>query len=65
MCTYENWPKSSKCAMCGTLNTSQRSPASSLIITSPDRNIGDEINQEDRFKDYILGEDFHINRSVG
>lgn len=44
--------------MCGTLNTSQRSPASSLIITSPDRTIEAENNQDDRFKDYILGENF-------
>lgn len=41
--------------MCGTVNTSQRSQASSLIITSPDRNIETDNNQDDTFKDYILG----------
>ncbi|XP_074031593.1 ubiquitin thioesterase trabid isoform X2 [Leptinotarsa decemlineata] len=53
-CTYENWPKSPKCAMCGTLNSSQRSQASSLIIPSPDRIIDTDLNQDDKFKDYIL-----------
>lgn len=61
MCTYENWPKSTKCAMCGSFNTSQRSQASSLIITSPDRNIENDINQDDRYKDYILGKNVHKN----
>ncbi|CAH2005090.1 unnamed protein product [Acanthoscelides obtectus] len=55
MCTYENWPRSSKCAMCGTIHNSQRSQASSLIMPpSPERNIDPDVNQEDRFKDYIL-----------
>ncbi|CAH1155866.1 unnamed protein product [Phaedon cochleariae] len=49
MCTYENWPRSVKCAMCAT-NNSQRSQASSLIISSPEP----DVNQEDRFKDYIF-----------
>lgn len=55
MCTYENWPKSIKCAMCGTNNNSQRSQASSLIMPSPDRIPEPDINQDDRYKDYILG----------
>ncbi|XP_076253544.1 ubiquitin thioesterase trabid isoform X2 [Rhynchophorus ferrugineus] len=47
MCTYENWPKSTKCAMCGTSN-SQRSQACSLIIPSPERNKNnDDMNQDE------------------
>lgn len=53
MCTYENWPKSTKCAMCGTIHNSQRSPASSLIISSLDKE--PNLNQDDRFKEYIFG----------
>lgn len=41
--------------MCGSVNNIQRSQASSLIITPPDRNINADINQDDMFKDYILG----------
>ncbi|XP_072376045.1 ubiquitin thioesterase ZRANB1-like, partial [Diabrotica undecimpunctata] len=52
LCTYENWPKSIKCAMCGSGN--QRSQASSLIIPSPDQIAEPDRNQDDRFKDYIL-----------
>ncbi|XP_066151972.1 ubiquitin thioesterase trabid isoform X1 [Euwallacea fornicatus] len=50
MCTYENWPRAAKCAMCGTANN-HRSQASSLIMPpSPDRNLSiEDINQEDRY----------------
>lgn len=48
MCTYENWPKSTKCAMCGTSN-SQRSQASSLIMPSPERiKNNEDMNQDGR-----------------
>lgn len=64
-CTYENWPKSTKCAMCGTNSSIQRSQASSLIMPSPDRNVASDINQDDRYKDYILdasqGQNNHEN----
>lgn len=60
MCTYENWPKTVRCAMCGT-PTNQRSQASSLIISSPDRNNSEpESNQDGRFKEYILGKLFEF-----
>ncbi|CAH1122135.1 unnamed protein product [Ceutorhynchus assimilis] len=36
ICTYENWPKSSKCAMCGTMNNQ-----------APNAMIEDDINQID------------------
>lgn len=50
ICTYENWPKSTKCAMCGSLpNNSLRSQASSLIMPSPDRDI-DASFKEDRIR---------------
>ncbi|XP_017771846.1 PREDICTED: ubiquitin thioesterase trabid isoform X2 [Nicrophorus vespilloides] len=50
ICTYENWPKSTKCAMCGSLpNNSLRSQASSLIMPSPDRDI-DACFKEDRIR---------------
>lgn len=40
VCTYENWPKSFKCAMCATVpNNSQRSQASSLIVPSPEKEL--------------------------
>ncbi|KAJ8934029.1 hypothetical protein NQ318_014200 [Aromia moschata] len=55
MCTYENWPKAAKCAMCGTNSNYPRSQASSLIMPSPDQNIEPDVNQDDRYKDYILG----------
>ncbi|XP_018579145.1 ubiquitin thioesterase trabid isoform X1 [Anoplophora glabripennis] len=65
MCTYENWPKSVKCAMCGSSNGSQRSQAASLIMPSPDRIPESDINQDDRYKDYILdtsqGQNNHEN----
>lgn len=52
--------------MCGTLNTNQRSPASSLIITSPDRTLEADINnQEDMFKDYILGKNSNTQINIG
>ncbi|KAJ8920112.1 hypothetical protein NQ315_011768 [Exocentrus adspersus] len=55
-CTYENWPKSVKCAMCGTNNTSPRSQAGGLplIMPSPDRIPESDLNQDDKYKDYIL-----------
>lgn len=39
MCTYENWPRSIKCSMCGNVFNSHRSQASSLIMSSPEREI--------------------------
>lgn len=48
ICTYENWPKSPKCAMCGTQNN-QRSQASSLILPPAPERIED-INQDDRYQ---------------
>lgn len=53
ICTYENWPKSSKCAMCGTQNN-QRSQASSLILPPAPERIED-INQDDRYQCAISG----------
>lgn len=51
VCTFENWPKSTKCAMCGTCNI-QRSQTSSLILPSPERNKKiDDINQDDRYQE--------------
>lgn len=48
MCTYENWPKSIKCSMCGHVpNNTQRSQASSLIMSSPERDV--DSNHESRF----------------
>ncbi|KAF5304182.1 hypothetical protein FQR65_LT08076 [Abscondita terminalis] len=48
LCTYENWPKSIKCSMCGHFpNNTQRSQASSLIMSSPERDI--DSNQDTRF----------------
>ncbi|KAF5303481.1 hypothetical protein FQA39_LY09944 [Lamprigera yunnana] len=48
MCTYENWPKSIKCSMCAYVpNNAQRSQASSLIVSSPERDV--DSNQESRF----------------
>lgn len=49
MCTYENWPKSVKCAMCGTIGTnSNRSQASSILISSPEHS---NINQDELYID--------------
>lgn len=48
-CTYENWPKSTKCAMCGyTPNNSTRSQASGLILPSPECDVGIDSAQEER-----------------
>lgn len=47
MCTYENWPKSIKCSMCATVPiNSHRSQASSLIMSSPERDL--DSNQDTR-----------------
>ncbi|CAG9856836.1 unnamed protein product [Phyllotreta striolata] len=56
-CTYENWPRSQKCAMCG--SNIQRSPASSLIIPSPslehrELDRASDLTKDDRLTDYIL-----------
>lgn len=38
MCTYENWPKTLKCAMCNTTpNNATRSQSGNLILSSPER----------------------------
>ncbi|XP_060527557.1 ubiquitin thioesterase trabid isoform X2 [Cylas formicarius] len=52
MCTYENWPKSTKCAMCATVNN-QRPQSCGLIMSSPERNL-DNINQDDRYQNSII-----------
>ncbi|KAJ3643383.1 hypothetical protein Zmor_026097 [Zophobas morio] len=44
LCTYENWPKTKKCAMCGAVS-SHRPQASSLILPSPDRDNESEKNR--------------------
>ncbi|XP_019877265.1 ubiquitin thioesterase trabid [Aethina tumida] len=54
LCTYENWPKTTKCAMCGNVvNNNQRSQASN-VTSSPDRNTETESSHDDRLKDLIL-----------
>lgn len=54
MCTYENWPKSSKCAMCGAMGTTNhRSQASSIVIPSPEHNTESGIKEEDRYRGII------------
>lgn len=51
MCTYENWPKSTKCSMCATIpNNSLRSQASSLIMASPEKEMDATSNVEDRYR---------------
>ncbi|GJQ75890.1 putative zinc ion binding protein [Trypoxylus dichotomus] len=51
LCTYENWPKSTKCAMCGTVpNNTLRSQASSLIMSSPEKDADVSANEDDRFR---------------
>ncbi|CAH0556130.1 unnamed protein product [Brassicogethes aeneus] len=51
MCTYENWPKSTKCAMCGSgVNNNQRSQAS----RSPERFPETNSSHDDRLKEHIL-----------
>ncbi|XP_050304778.1 ubiquitin thioesterase trabid isoform X2 [Anthonomus grandis grandis] len=45
-CTYENWPKSLRCAMCGTQNNQRSPPGSRIMSASPERkNSRDDINQ--------------------
>lgn len=56
-CTYENWPKSLKCAMCGTMgnnatNISRSQQASCLILPTSDR----ENNEHCRTNTNILDE---------
>lgn len=47
MCTYENWPKATKCAMCGsTPNNSQRSQPCDIFPAPPDV----DIKQEERYR---------------
>ncbi|GLV35863.1 trabid [Carabus blaptoides fortunei] len=47
-CTYENWPKTMKCAMCGTIvNNATRSPVGSVILSSPDRDADRTNNIDD------------------
>lgn len=43
-CTYENWPKSIKCSMCGHIPNNHRSQASSLIMSSPERDIDSNVD---------------------
>lgn len=49
LCTYENWPKSIKCSMCGHIPNNQRSQASSLIMSSPERDVVDS-NVDSRYR---------------
>ncbi|XP_044754048.1 ubiquitin thioesterase trabid isoform X1 [Coccinella septempunctata] len=50
ICTYENWPRATKCSMCGyTPQTSQRPPSSSRLISPSNQNI-DVSNQEDLYR---------------
>lgn len=39
VCTYENWPRTLKCAMCGNTPNNLFSQASSLILSSPERDV--------------------------
>ena len=53
-CTYENWPKSTKCAMCGYVpNNSARSQASGLILPSPECDVGIGSAQEERLVELL------------
>lgn len=53
-CTYENWPKATKCAMCDSPSSQrQRQDNTSLIMPSPERNLDNNVNQEDRYKEFI------------
>ncbi|XP_031350268.1 ubiquitin thioesterase trabid isoform X2 [Photinus pyralis] len=54
MCTYENWPKSIKCSMCGHIPNNQRSQASSLIMSSPERDIDSNVDSRYRTSPNIL-----------
>lgn len=51
MCTYENWPKTGKCAMCGTItnNANRSQPVNvipSVILSSPERE-SDKSNKDE------------------
>lgn len=50
MCTYENWPKATKCAMCKYIpNNLLRPQASSLILSSPEKEIDTTSKPDERY----------------
>lgn len=51
MCTYENWPKSTKCAMCGTLpNITHKTSGASHNLSPSNHNLFDINNQDDLYR---------------